>query len=95
MTLQILDDAILDFGVVFRFVVHYGEMVKQKMGGREEHAGRDVIVVHRLLKNTVGEKVGGCAMRSTATHGPCGVRTRRAQRNYRYHWRRYCYCRKQ
>jgi hypothetical protein len=31
-------------------------MVKQKMGGREELAGRDVILVHRLLKNTVSEK---------------------------------------
>ncbi|MGY3489454.1 hypothetical protein ACVW1C_007337 [Bradyrhizobium sp. USDA 4011] len=45
----------------FKFVVHHGEMVKQKMGGREELAGRDVILVHRLLKNTVGEKVGGRA----------------------------------
>jgi uncharacterized protein YndB with AHSA1/START domain len=35
--------------------------VKQKMGGREELAGRDVILVHRLLKNTVSEKVGSCA----------------------------------
>jgi hypothetical protein len=26
------------------------------MGGREEPVGRDVILVHRLLKNTVGEK---------------------------------------
>jgi uncharacterized protein YndB with AHSA1/START domain len=43
----------------FKFVVHHGEMVKQKMGGREELAGRDVILVHRLLKNTVSEKVGG------------------------------------
>ena len=42
----------------FKFVAHHGEMVKQKMGGREELAGRDVIVVHRLLKNTVSEKVG-------------------------------------
>jgi len=42
----------------FKFVVHYGEMVKQKIGGREELAGRDVILVHRLLKNTVSEKVG-------------------------------------
>jgi uncharacterized protein YndB with AHSA1/START domain len=42
----------------FKFVVHYGEMVKQKMGGREELAGRDVILVHRLLKNSVGGKVG-------------------------------------
>jgi Protein of unknown function (DUF2652) len=45
----------------FKFVVHYGEMVKQKMGGREELAGRDVILVHRLLKNAVSEKIGGRA----------------------------------
>jgi hypothetical protein len=45
----------------FKFVVHRGEMVKQKMGGREELAGRDVILVHRLLKNAVGEKAGGRA----------------------------------
>jgi uncharacterized protein YndB with AHSA1/START domain len=45
----------------FKFVVHHGEMVKQKMGGREELAGRDVILVHRLLKNTVNEKVGSRA----------------------------------
>ena len=45
----------------FKFVVHHGEMVKQKMGGREELAGRDVILVHRLLKNTASEKVGSRA----------------------------------
>ena len=45
----------------FKFVVHHGEMVKQKMGGREELAGRDVILVHRLLKNSVSEKVGSHA----------------------------------
>ncbi|HXZ18268.1 MAG TPA: DUF2652 domain-containing protein [Roseiarcus sp.] len=45
----------------FKFVVHHGEMVKQKMGGREELAGRDVILVHRLLKNTVSEAIGGRA----------------------------------
>jgi hypothetical protein len=45
----------------FKFVVHHGEMVRQKMGGREELAGRDVILVHRLLKNTVAEKIGGRA----------------------------------
>ena len=45
----------------FKFVVHHGQMVKQKMGGREELAGRDVILVHRLLKNTLGEKIGGRA----------------------------------
>jgi Protein of unknown function (DUF2652) len=45
----------------FKFVVHHGEMVKQKMGGREELAGRNVILVHRLLKNTVSEKFGNRA----------------------------------
>lgn len=42
----------------FKFVVHHGAMVKQSMGGREELAGRDVILVHRLLKNTVKERFG-------------------------------------
>jgi uncharacterized protein YndB with AHSA1/START domain len=45
----------------FKFVVHHGEMVKHKMSGREELAGRDVILVHRLLKNAVSEKIGGRA----------------------------------
>src|SRR5271163_1422665 len=45
----------------FKFVIHDGKMVKQKMGGREELAGRDAILVHRLLKNTVSEKVGSRA----------------------------------
>jgi uncharacterized protein YndB with AHSA1/START domain len=45
----------------FKFVVHHGQMVKQRMGGREELAGRDVILVHRLLKNTVSETVGSRA----------------------------------
>ena len=45
----------------FKFVIHHGEMVKHKMGGREELAGRDVILVHRLLKNAVSEKIGGSA----------------------------------
>ena len=45
----------------FKFVVHHGEMIKHKMGGREELAGRDVILVHRLLKNTLGDKIGGRA----------------------------------
>jgi uncharacterized protein YndB with AHSA1/START domain len=45
----------------FKFVVHHGEMVKQKMGGREELAGRDVILVHRFLKNAVSEKFGNRA----------------------------------
>jgi hypothetical protein len=56
----------------FKFVVHYGEMVKQKMGGREELAGRDVILVHRLLKNTVSEKIGG---RAYALYSDAAIRS--------------------
>jgi uncharacterized protein YndB with AHSA1/START domain len=41
-----------------KIVIHHGEMVKQSMGGREELAGRDVILVHRLLKNIVNERFG-------------------------------------
>jgi hypothetical protein len=42
----------------FKFVIHQGEMVVQRMAGLEELAGRDVIVVHRLLKNRVSEVLG-------------------------------------
>ena len=41
-----------------KFVVHDGEFIRQKMSGREELAGRDVILVHRLLKNDVGKTFG-------------------------------------
>ncbi len=41
-----------------KFVIHHGEFIKQKMSGREELAGRDVILVHRLLKNDVGKRFG-------------------------------------
>jgi uncharacterized protein YndB with AHSA1/START domain len=44
-----------------KFVVHHGEFIKQRMAGREELAGSDVILVHRLLKNTVTERLGGHA----------------------------------
>ena len=44
-----------------KFVVHHGEFIKQKMGGQEEIAGRDVILVHRLLKNDVNKILGGHA----------------------------------
>ena len=36
-----------------KFVVHHGLIARQRMAGREELVGRDVIVVHRLLKNEV------------------------------------------
>lgn len=45
----------------FKFVSHSGEYIRQKMAGREELAGRDVILIHRLLKNSVGERLGGHA----------------------------------
>ncbi len=38
-----------------KFVIHHGPIARQKMAGREELVGREVIVVHRLLKNTVVE----------------------------------------
>jgi hypothetical protein len=41
-----------------KFVVHHGEFIRQKMSGREELAGKDVILVHRLLKNDVGKTFG-------------------------------------
>src|SRR3954464_11670207 len=41
-----------------KFVAHHGEFIKQRMAGRDELAGRDVILVHRLLKNAVKERLG-------------------------------------
>jgi uncharacterized protein YndB with AHSA1/START domain len=44
-----------------KFVSHHGEFITHKMAGREELAGREVILIHRLLKNTVNERLGGHA----------------------------------
>jgi hypothetical protein len=44
-----------------KFVCHHGEFIKQRMSGRDELAGRDVVLVHRLLKNGVNERLGGHA----------------------------------
>ncbi|HEY7025764.1 MAG TPA: DUF2652 domain-containing protein [Candidatus Limnocylindrales bacterium] len=41
-----------------KFVAHHGVALRQKMAGREELLGSDVIVVHRLLKNDIVEKMG-------------------------------------
>ena len=41
-----------------KFVVHHGPIARQRMAGREELVGRDVIVVHRLLKNSVQAALG-------------------------------------
>lgn len=41
-----------------KFVLHHGAYVVQRIVGREELAGPDVIVVHRLLKNHARDLVG-------------------------------------
>src|SRR3569832_38135 len=41
-----------------KFVVHHGEFVRQRMTGRDELAGRDLILVPRLLKNGVRQHCG-------------------------------------
>lgn len=41
-----------------KFVVHHGLIARQRMAGHEELVGRDVIVVHRLLKNSVQTALG-------------------------------------
>ena len=41
-----------------KFVVHFGTYVVVSEGDREDLAGPDVILVHRLLKNTVGDGDG-------------------------------------
>lgn len=41
-----------------KFCVHDGSFVRQRIAGQEELAGRDVILVHRLLKNSVTETMG-------------------------------------
>lgn len=39
-----------------KFAMHYGEFLEVNIGGSEELSGADVILVHRLLKNTITEK---------------------------------------
>src|SRR3954470_5983275 len=41
-----------------KFVVHAGEAIVQKVAGRQELLGSDVILVHRLLKNDVVDRLG-------------------------------------
>ncbi|MGH2512674.1 MAG: DUF2652 domain-containing protein [Candidatus Limnocylindrales bacterium] len=41
-----------------KFVIHEGDYVLQRIAGREELAGPDVIVAHRLLKNHVRDLLG-------------------------------------
>lgn len=41
-----------------KFVTHYGSYVVERDDGREDLAGPDVILVHRLLKNTISDGGG-------------------------------------
>ena len=41
-----------------KFVAHHGTVLRQKVAGREELFGSDVIVVHRLLKNDIVARLG-------------------------------------
>ena len=42
-----------------KFVAHDGQIVRHTVAGREELVGRDVILVHRLLKNSADKELGG------------------------------------
>jgi hypothetical protein len=41
-----------------KFVVHHGTFARQELGGQVELVGTDVILAHRLMKNTVAEQTG-------------------------------------
>jgi hypothetical protein len=41
-----------------KFVVHFGSIARQQMLGNEELVGADVILVHRLLKNSIVDDLG-------------------------------------
>ncbi len=41
-----------------KFFLHHGAFVRHRIAGREELAGTDVILVHRLLKNSVTKTLG-------------------------------------
>ena len=45
-------------GLDLKFVVHHGEFVVQTLAGKTGPVGNDVILVHRLLKNQVGDETG-------------------------------------
>jgi len=44
--------------LALKFVVHHGEYVERDMSGSRELVGSDVILGHRLLKNTVTKQTG-------------------------------------
>ncbi len=58
-----------------KLVAHHGEFVRQRLYGVEELTGSDVIVVHRLLKNRVAERVvaGGYLLLTDACLAAAGL----------------------
>ena len=41
-----------------KFIVHHGDFVRRELAGNEELTGRDVIVIHRLAKNSAADVLG-------------------------------------
>lgn len=41
-----------------KFVAHHGQFVRRQVAGTEELTGSDVVLVHRMLKNSIIEKLG-------------------------------------
>jgi uncharacterized protein YndB with AHSA1/START domain len=58
-----------------KFVLHHGPVARQRMAGGEELVGRDVILVHRLLKNEVEARIGShaYALYTTACLAAMGI----------------------
>lgn len=54
--------ACANIGVLdLKFVCHYGTFMMQPVGGVADLAGPDVVLVHRLLKNSIAERTGNHA----------------------------------
>jgi hypothetical protein len=58
-----------------KVVTHFGRFARQRIAGSEELTGPDVILVHRLLKNTVAERIDsqGYALHTRACVDALGV----------------------
>ena len=58
-----------------KFVVHHGEFIRRTSGRGEELTGHDVILVHRLLKNSASEALGlmGYALCTEACVNALGI----------------------
>jgi hypothetical protein len=72
-----------------KVLAHDGEFVRHRIAGREELAGADVIVVHRLLKNTVADafRLRGYALFTEACARALGIDP--AGLGMRDHWETY------